>query len=66
MQKNHTTYCPTKDKDITLVVNYSDGYSLEDATPLYEKGRISSCTGMQGAPCRSCPIYNNLPQKTKC
>ena len=62
MLKNITTHCPTKDKTVSLVVNYIPAGALEDNSPVYIKGIIHSCTG-RTSNCNKCELYDVLPKE---
>lgn len=57
-------YCPTKDKTVSLTVDYINDRYLEDTckTP-YSKGRLKSCSACNGSACNSCTPYNELADK---
>lgn len=60
MHKTFNSHCPTKDKAVTLTVNYIDARTLEDKNPVYSKERIKSCSHMTD--CSKCTLYDSLPQ----
>lgn len=62
MLKNITTHCPTKDKTVSLVVNYIFAGSLEDGSHVHIKGIIRSCTG-NTSNCNKCELYDALPKE---
>ena len=62
MLKTFQITCPTKDKTVSLVVNYIPAGALEDNSPVYIKGIVHSCTG-QSSDCNNCGLYEKLPQQ---
>lgn len=61
MLKTFTTSCPTKDKKVTVVVDYIPANCLESKS-IYIKGRICSCSGNPSG-CNTCKLYEKLPQQ---
>lgn len=59
MNQSFTDYCPTKDKVVTIDVNYIDASNLENPNH-YIKGRYS-CDCAES--CNQCKLYNNAPQQ---
>lgn len=62
MLKKFDLTCPTKEKTVSLIVNYIDASTNEDKVPVYLKGRIRSCTG-KTFNCNNCELYKTLPKQ---